>query len=437
MHLANDWKKTARGQALEVLEEVFQEGAYSNIALNAHLSKSHLTDKDKALVTEIVYGTVARKITLEWVLAHVIEDRDKLEPWVYDLLLLSLYQLAYLDKIPAHAVVNDAVSIAKNRGNKKGAEKLVNAVLRKLSSQPLPDPSTIKRVNKRYSVQYSLPVWLVKKLIDQYGEDRALAIFQSLFVRNKASVRVTDASRLEEIAEATGAECSVLSPVGLVKSSGYFAGTDYFKEGLLTIQDETSQLVAPTLGIQGEEEILDACAAPGGKTVHMASYVTALDLYDHKLALIEENAQRLGLADKVKTQKLDASQVHQVFPADSFDKILVDAPCSGIGLIRRKPDIKYNKDLQDFESLKAVQLDILSSVCQTLRKGGIITYSTCTIIAEENQEVIQAFLESHPDFEQVALDHPCKDIVVNGCLAITPEQYLTDGFFIAQLRKKA
>ena len=434
--MANDWKKTARGQALEVLEEVFQEGAYSNIALNVHLSKSQLTDKDKALVTEIVYGTVARKITLEWILAHVIEDRDKLEPWVYDLLLLSLYQLAYLDKIPAHAVVNDAVSIAKNRGNKKGAEKLVNAVLRKLSSHPLPDPSQIKRVNKRYSVQYSLPVWLVKKLIDQYGEARALAIFQSLFVRNKASVRVTDASRLEEIAETTGAERSVLSPVGLVKSSGYFAGTDYFKEGLLTIQDETSQLVAPTLGIQGEEEILDACAAPGGKTVHMASYltsghVTALDLYDHKLALIEENAQRLGLADKVKTQKLDASKVHQVFPADSFDKILVDAPCSGIGLIRRKPDIK------DFESLKAVQLDILSSVCQTLRKGGIITYSTCTIIAEENQEVIQAFLESHPDFEQVALDHLCKDIVVNGCLAITPEQYLTDGFFIAQLRKKA
>ena len=210
MHLANDWKKTARGQALEVLEEVFQEGAYSNIALNAHLSKSYLTDKDKALVTEIVYGTVARKITLEWILAHVIEDRDKL-----DLLLLSLYQLAYLDKIPAHAVVNDAVAIAKNRGNKKGAEKLVNAVLRKLSSQPLPDPSRIKRVNKRYSVQYSLPVWLVKKLIDQYGEDRALAIFQSLFVRNKASVRVTDASRLDEIAEATGAERSVLSPVGL------------------------------------------------------------------------------------------------------------------------------------------------------------------------------------------------------------------------------
>lgn len=442
MSLANDWKRTARGQALMVLEAVFQEGAYSNIALNAQLTKSSLSDKDKNLVTEIVYGTVARKITLEWYLSHVIKDRDTLETWVYDLLLLSLYQLLYLYKIPAHAVVNDAVAIAKNRGNKKGAEKLVNAVLRKLSSDPLPDPSLIKRVNKRYSVMYSLPVWLVKKVIGQYGEERAQDIFQSLFVRNKASVRVTQASLMAEIAEATGAEASHLSPVGLVKSSGYFAGTDYFKKGQLTIQDETSQLVAPTLSIQGDEKILDACAAPGGKTVHMASYltsgqVTALDLYDHKLQLIEENAQRLGLADKVTTQKLDASKVHEHFPADSFDKILVDAPCSGIGLIRRKPDIKYNKDLQDFSALQRVQLDILSSVCQTLRKGGIITYSTCTIMAEENQEVIQAFLGSHPDFEQVALDHPCKDIVVNGCLAITPEQYLTDGFFIAQVRKKA
>ncbi len=188
--------------------------------------------------------------------------------------------------------------------------------------------------------------------------------------------------------------------------------------------------------------ILDACAAPGGKTVHMASYlssgkITALDLYDHKLALIQENAKRLGLADKIETKQLDAREVAKAFPAESFDKILVDAPCSGIGLIRRKPDIKYNKDSLDFVSLQAVQLEILSSVCQTLRKGGIMTYSTCTIFREENQEVINAFLASHPDFEQVALDHDKKDIVVDGCLLITPEQYHTDGFFIAKLRKKA
>ncbi len=432
----------ARGGALLTLEKVFHEDAYSNIALNTLLNKRQYDDRDKSLITEIVYGTVSRKITLEWYLAHFIADRDKLEPWVYDLLMLSAYQLIYLDKLPAHAVVNDAVRIAKNRGNKKGAEKLVNAVLRRLTSETLPNIEAIKRINKRYSIKYSLPVWLVKKLIEQYGQERAEAIFESLFERNKASIRVTDASRLEEFKDNFQADYSQLSPVGLTKSSGRFASSVAFKNGDITIQDETSQLVAPTLDIQGSETILDACAAPGGKTVHMASYltsgkITALDLYDHKLALIQENAKRLGLAARIDTRKLDARQVVDAFPAESFDKILVDAPCSGIGLIRRKPDIKYNKDLQDFASLQAIQLEILSSVCQTLRKGGIMTYSTCTIFKEENQDVIKAFLASHPDFEQVALDHDKKDIVVDGCLLITPEQYQTDGFFIAQLRKKA
>ncbi len=441
INLASDWKKTSRGQALQILEEVFRDGAYSNIALNKQLTQSHLSDKDKGLVTEIVYGTVARKLTLEWHLAYFIEDRDRLEPWVYTLLLLSLYQMLYLDKVPNHAIVNDAVTIAKNRGNKKGVEKLVNAVLRRIEREGVRDFSTIKRINKRYSIQYSLPVWLVKKLIEQFGVERAEAIFKSLFVRNKASVRVAKVSDLEYLAQATQSEKSILSPVGLVKSSGHFAASQAFKNGQITIQDETSQLVAPTLEIEGWETMLDACSAPGGKTVHMASYltsghITALDLYDHKLALVNENAQRMGVADKISTQKLDATQVHAHFPKEHFDKILVDAPCSGIGLIRRKPDIKYNKDNQDFLSLQKIQLEILSSVCQTLKKGGIITYSTCTIFNEENQDVIAKFLEQHPDFEQVALKHPKSEIVVEGCLMITPEQFMTDGFFIAQLRKK-
>ena len=438
--LANDWKQQARGVALHVLENVFEDGAYSNIALNQELKQSTLSPKDKALVTEIVYGTVARKITLEWYLAHYIKDRDELEPWVYDLLMLSLYQLLYLDKMPAHAVVNDAVTIAKKRSHQKGAEKLVNAVLRRFAQEELPKPADIKRKNKRYSVQYSLPVWLVKKLIDQFGEKRALAIMQSLFVRNKASIRVTNPEKLPEIKAATGAENSLLSHVGLVKTSGHFAGTSYFADGDITIQDESSQLVAPTLAIQGDETILDACAAPGGKTTHMASYlnnghITALDLYDHKLQLVMENAERLHVADKITTQKLDATKVHEHFAEDSFDKILVDAPCSGIGLIRRKPDIKYNKDNQDFTALQEIQLQILDSVCQTLRKGGIITYSTCTIFDEENVQVIRKFLDTHPNFEQVNLSHTQDDIVKNGCLVITPEQYYTDGFFIGQVRR--
>ena len=430
--------ETARSLALAVLEDVLMNQAYSNIALNKHLKGSQLLAADKGLVTEIVYGTVARKLTLEWYLSHFIEDRDKLDSWLYILLLLSAYQLRYLDKVPNHAVVNEAVELAKAR--KKGSEKLVNAVLRRILREGWPDVDSIKRKNKRDSIAYSLPVWLVSKLKEEYGEERAQAIFESLLVRNKASIRVTDLSRKEEIKALLEATDSLLATTGLVKEQGHFAGHDLFAEGVITIQDESSQLVAPTLDLQGDEQVLDACAAPGGKTAHMASYltsgkVTALDLYDHKLDLIQENAQRLGVADRVQTQKLDARKVHEFFGRDSFDKILVDAPCSGIGLLRRKPDIKYNKETADFASLQQIQLEILGSVCQTLRKGGIITYSTCTIVSEENFHVVEAFLESHPEFEQVKLEHECKDILKDGCILITPELYGSDGFFISQFRK--
>ena len=387
--------ETARSLALAVLEDVLMNQAYSNIALNKHLKGSQLSAPDKGLVTEIVYGTVARKLTLEWYLSHFIEDRDKLDNWLYILLLLR---------------------------------------------EGWPEVDSIKRKNKRDSIAYSLPVWLVSKLKEEYGEERAQAIFKSLLVRNKASIRVTNLSRKEEIKALLEATDSPLAATGLVKEHGHFAGHDLFAEGVITIQDESSQLVAPTFDLQGDEQVLDACAAPGGKTAHIASYltsgkVTALDLYDHKLDLIQENAERLGVAERVQTQKLDARKVHEFFGRDSFDKILVDAPCSGIGLLRRKPDIKYNKETADFTSLQEIQLEILGSVCQTLRKGGIITYSTCTIVSEENFQVVEAFLESHPEFEQVKLEHECKDILKDGCILITPELYGSDGFFISQFRK--
>lgn len=433
--------KQARLVALETLEDVFTEGAYSNIALDKQLRNSQLTAKDKGLVTEIVYGTVARKLTLEWYLSHYIADRETLDKKIYLLLMMSLYQLVYLDKVPHHAVVNEAVNLAKQVAHPKSG-KLVNAVLRRILREGLPDLASIKRKNKRLSITYSTPVWLVKKLIDEYGEKRAEAILESLFVRNKASVRVTNLEDKEAIKEALGLENSLVAESALVSATGHFSASRYFQEGQITIQDESSQLVAPTLDIEGDETILDACSAPGGKTSHMASYltvghITALDLYDHKLALVEENAKRLHVADKITTKKLDATKVHQVFPKDSFDKALVDAPCSGIGLIRRKPDIKYNKANQDFEALAKVQLEILDSVCQTIRKGGIITYSTCTIFETENRQVIKQFLKEHPHFTQVKLTHSCQELVEDGCITITPEQYGCDGFFIAQLKRMA
>lgn len=424
--------------ALEVLEEVFDQGAFSNIALNKALNKVQLSQQDKSLATELVYGTVARKLTLEWYLSHLIEDRDKLDSWLYILLLLSLYQMLYLDKIPNHALIHEAVELAKKR--KLGSDKFVNAILRRIEREGVADVETIKRKNKRYSIQYSTPVWLVKALIEEYGEERALAILASLFERNKASIRVTDLARKEELKGLLQAEDSLLAPSALVKNQDHFAGHELFTSGLITIQDESSQLVAPTLCIEGDERILDACSAPGGKTLHMASYLStgeiiALDLYEHKLQLIEEAATRLGLADKVQTKKLDAREVYQKFGKDAFDKILVDAPCSGIGLLRRKPDIKYNKENADFLSLQKIQLEILDSVCKSLRKGGIITYSTCTIFSQENSQVVSKFLEKHPNFEQVNLKHERKDILKDGCILITPELYGSDGFFISQFRR--
>ena len=225
--------ETARSLALAVLEDVFINQAYSNIALNKHLKGSQLSVADKGLVTEIVYGTVARKLTLEWYLSHFIEDRDQLDSWLYVLLLMSAYQLRYLDKIPDHAVVNEAVELAKVR--KKGSEKLVNAVLRRILREGWPDIASIKRKNKRDSIAYSLPVWLVAKLKEEYGEERAQAIFESLLVRNKASIRVTDLGRKEEIQVLLEASASPLSVSGLVKEQGHFAGHDLFSEGAITI----------------------------------------------------------------------------------------------------------------------------------------------------------------------------------------------------------
>lgn len=432
---------SARSLSLDILQSVLENEAYANLALHKALQKSSLSQADNSLVTELVYGTLTRKITLEWYLSFFIEDRDQLDSPIYPTLLMTLYQMIYLDKIPNRAAIHQAVELVKKRLH-PAAGGYVNAILRRIEKEGLPNPDTIKRLNKRLSVRYSLPVWLVRSLIDEYGVERGEAIMQSLLWKNRASLRVQDPSEKEDLKELLSAKDSAISPVGLVKESGQFAATQAFREGRVTIQDESSQLVAPTLGIEGWERILDACSAPGGKTTHIASYlesgqVIALDLYDHKLALIQENAERLGLSERIQTKRLDAREVHKVFPKDSFDKILVDAPCSGIGLLRRKPDIRYRKSREDLESLQEIQLQILDSVCQTLAEGGIITYSTCTIFSKENQQVIQKFLEGHPDFEQVSLVHPKTEMMVDGCLLITPELFGTDGFFISQLRKKS
>ncbi|WEV45538.1 16S rRNA (cytosine(967)-C(5))-methyltransferase RsmB [Streptococcaceae bacterium ESL0687] len=431
-----------RELALHVLNQVFNEEAYANIALNEALKNSQLSALDKALATNLVYGTISHKLTLEWYLKPFVKKAKK---WVKNLLILSLYQIVYMDKIPDSAAVDEAVKIAKRQGDKR-LSGFVNGVLRNFLRTPRAQFSDIKKPLDRLSIEYSVPVFLIKKLQDQFGQERTKNILESLNTPSKNSLRVNLAKvdfdeEYEALSKIFEIEKSRLAATALLAKGGNIAASKDFKDGKITIQDESSQLVAPTLEIEGSEKILDACAAPGGKTVHMAEYlkdghITALDLYDHKLKLINDNAERLGLSDKIITQKLDASKSFEEFGPEVFDKALVDAPCSGIGLIRRKPDIKYRKELEDFTSLQEIQVAILSNVGKTVKKNGIMVYSTCTIFDEENFQVVDRFLQENQDFEQVLIDNDNTNIVKDGCILLTPELYHTDGFFIAKFRKK-
>lgn len=443
-------KRSVRYVALQTIERVDKGGAYSNLLLNEMINKSDLGEKDSRLFTELVYGTISRKLLLEYYLTPFIKNPKKVDNWVKNLLSLSMYQLIYLDKIPDHAVINEAVEIGKHRGN-SGIGKFVNGVLRSFQREGLPSLEKISDPVERLSVEISMPQWLTEKLIKQLGMDETRKLGLSLFEKSHVSGRVDTREisvldTLEELQEAgIEASASRVSPYGVVAAKGFLAGHYLFASGKLTIQDESSMLVAPAMRIEKNHVVLDACAAPGGKTAHIATFldagqggrVKALDIHDHKIKLIRQNAERLHVKEVVDTEKLDARKVGAEFPAEYFDRILVDAPCSGLGLMRRKPDIKYNKTPQDFQQLPKIQLEILESVSHTLKQWGIIVYSTCTIAKEENQEVIAAFLEKHSEFKKIDIEVEVavQTAIQEQMLTLYPHQLMTDGFFICCMQK--
>ena len=444
--------ESPRLAALELLVQVSEEDAYSNLLLKSYMTKHRLSEKDGRLMTEIVYGTISRKMTLEYGLTDFVEDTSKIDNWVKQLLLLSMYQMEYLDKVPVYSVISEAVEIAKAKGN-QGIARFVNGVLRNIQRQGPRPTEEIKNALKRLSTEISMPKWLTKKLVEEIGYEETRELGLSLLEPSKVSGRI-DTRKISQkeaverlISEGIKATPSEISPYGVVADKGFLAGSSLFKEGLLTIQDESSMLVAPSLQIEKDNHVLDACAAPGGKTVHMATFleeaaggkVTALDIYEHKIKLIEENAERMQVDTLVETHLLDARDVSTAFPDNTFDRILIDAPCSGLGLLRRKPDIKYSKKKEDFLNLQEIQLEILESVVTKVKEWGIITYSTCTITSEENQEVIEKFLKKHPDFEKIEIlgAESVADSYHDKMLQIYPHQYHTDGFFICSLRKRA
>lgn len=444
-------KRSVRFMALMTLERVNKGGAYSNLLLNEMINQGDLNHKDIGLFTELVYGTISHQRLLEFYVAPLIVKAKKVDDWVKTLLYLSVYQLEFLDKVPDHAILNEAVEIAKVKGN-PGTGKFVNGVLRSYQRQGKPAIEEIDDPIERLAVKISLPTWMTQRLIDQIGYEETEKLGLSLYKPSHASARVDvrRVSREQAIAtleeEEITANESQISPYGIVAEKGHLASSSLFHDGMMTIQDESSMLVAPAMRIEPEHHVLDACAAPGGKTTHIASFldpscggeVIALDVHDHKVKLIEENAERLGVASAVYAQKMDAREVKDQFATAQFDRILVDAPCSGLGLLRRKPDIRYKKQPEDLKNLPKIQLEILESCAAALKPAGLLTYSTCTILREENQEVVSAFLERHPDFEKIDVlaDPVLQSSIEDKMLVLYPHQFYTDGFFICCLRKK-
>ncbi len=447
----NNIKNTSRYLAVEILEKIELEGSYSNLLLRKTINEKDLSKEETNLLTELVYGVIQRKMTLDYQLHPFIKKQKKIENWVIQLLRISLYQFEYLDRIPPHAIVNEAANIARARGH-RGVVGLVNGVLRNIPRKGVLDPQTIEPLNKRLSIQYSLPIWLVDEFIQELGEAEAEKLVGSLVERPKLSLRVNlkKISREEALETLTKegyqVEPSDISPFGIIALNGVPVDSELFIQGHLAVQDESSMLVAPIVDAKPEHQVLDACAAPGGKTMHMATnyvessqggQIVALDVHEHKMTLIHENADRQGVADVVTTKELDARNVVDVYSKESFDRILVDAPCSGLGLMRRRPEIRYNKTLADIKNLQKLQLEILNAASKVLKTGGDIVYSTCTITKRENEDVVQAFLKANDAFELIPIELPNSEMTINesGTLSIYPHQYGTDGFYIAKMRK--
>ncbi|KID44972.1 16S rRNA (cytosine(967)-C(5))-methyltransferase [Levilactobacillus brevis] len=310
----------------------------------------------------------------------------------------------------------------------------------------------IKDPIERLSLQYSVPTWLITALQEQVGEDKTMQILATINQPAAQSIRANVAvTTAEAVQAALAAEGYQVTPSQVAANA--FRLDDkaanqsaLFADGAITIQDESAMLPVEALQLRPGDQVLDACAAPGGKTTQIAAQldahsggkVTALDLHEKKVKLIEANAERLHVTDRVDAVALDARKIDDRFPKKQFDRILVDAPCSGLGLIRRKPEIRYEKTPQDIQQLQRVQLDILNAVSKKLKPNGILVYSTCTILDTENDEVVAQFLATHPEFSpmRVTTAQNIKSDRSTDTLKIYPDDFDSDGFFVSAFRRQ-
>ncbi len=421
--------------AFKILSKIEYDKAYSNIALDHVLSNNQASSAP--FVCSLVYGVIERKITLDYFLSQFLsQPLKKLNPQVLTILRMGTYQLKFMDKVPVSAAVNESVKLVK-KAKCSYASGLVNSVLRKIASEKLEFPQTD---DKAYdlSISYSCPQELVLHYINDYGYEDTEKFLEASLGTVPLVIRVntlkTNANDLQNSLEIEGIETEIneLFPHSLIiKNGNSVFKTEAYKNGLFHAQDYASQICVEQLNPQPNDIVFDMCASPGGKSFTMAEMMNnkgeiyAFDLYEHRVKLINDGANRCGISI-IKGMISDSSVYNKIFPL--ADKILCDVPCSGLGVIRRKPEIKY-KNLGFVDKLCDLQYNILNCASKYLNKNGVLVYSTCSLNKKENQQVCNKFLLSNPDFKKIELTDD------DGYMTLMPHKNGTDGFFVAKFTK--
>ena len=440
----------ARSAAAFIVQQVLVDGAYTNIAVNKFLRNNPLEDLERRLLTELVYGTVKAVGTIDWYLQQcVTRPLDKIEKEILSVLRISVYQIIYMPRIPNSAACNEAVKLARSLSN-EGSAKFVNAVLRSLlrkqEAGEFKFPDQEQDDAGYLSLQYFHPRWLIKRWLGPYGRDGVERLLQ--FDNTAAPVclrtnnlTITREQLLASLAEA-GAEChaSKWSKDGIVCEKLPSLSSVFAKlENAFYVQDESSMLVGHVVAPEPGMRVLDMCSAPGGKTTHVAQLmenqgeIIACDVHEHKLKLIQENAARLNISI-IKPQLSDGTIFRPEW-GESFDRVLVDAPCSGLGVLRRRAEARWRKKRNELKLFPPLQLKILRNASRYVKDGGRLIYSTCTIEQAENHYLVEEFLQARPEWQRVPFKHPLTGVLVDE-LQLLPQNDGTDGFYICILEKR-
>ena len=427
----------ARNIALKSLYEINIKQAYSNIVLDKFINENRekLSNLDINFISELVYGVVTWKLTLEYIIQKYSNTKiKKMSDWVKNILYLGSYQILFLEKVPKSAAVNESVNLCKKYNFKSVG--LVNAILRKIEKSDYKELSNITNSITRISLKYSIPEWIVKKFCDEYGEEETANICQNLNLRPNISVRINRLKGKVELGEK-----GILEDFRTITGTKNITKTKEYIEGNITIQDEAAGLSSFVLAPKEGEMVLDACSAPGGKTTYLAELmhnkgkIIAWDIYEERLKQVNQNAKRLGI-DIIQTEVHDATKLKEEY-VEKFDKILLDVPCLGLGVIRRKPDIKWNRQEEDIKEISDIQFNILKTCSKYLKRNGTLVYSTCSMLKEENDAIIEKFIKEE-NFETVNIEEQIPNefskITTNNMVQFLPSQN-HDGFFITMLKK--